>query len=648
MRTRFRRLPIRRKLIAMIMATSLVVVLLATVGYVAADYYASRQDLQQEIEGQARLILDNVAASLDFNDPATAEEVLATLKSSPNLRVACLYDRDGRPFASYVRPDARPCEMEPAPEGSTINGSRVMVSLNHTSRNERAGTLVVRHDLVAVQRRLQRQALIALGLLLIAGAAAMVLSSRLQAFVSEPVLALSRTASEVSSRGDYSLRAERKTEDELGTLVDAFNRMLERIQLREEELSRANEELRREVGERRRAEHERAELLVREREANRLKDEFLATLSHELRTPLNAILGWTKLLRSNAVPPGTQDRALEKIERNAVAQARLVDDMLEISRITTGKLRLEVRGFDLVTLANTAVDSIRPTAEARGVTIERRFEFPSLPTAGDPDRLQQVIWNLLSNAVKFTPPGGDVTIGLRRQDNADEITVTDTGIGIDASFLPNVFETFRQADASSTRAHGGLGLGLSIVRHLVDLHGGTVRAESQGRGTGATFTVQLPVRTMQTEIKAVADPLTPGRGLLKGFRVLAVDDDADTREMLHSALIAAGADAAAVSTAADALTACMATPPDAIVSDIGMPGRDGYDLIQDLHATLGARTPRVAVALSAYAAPRDREKALAAGFQRHIAKPVDPEMLIRTLHMLLTQYTRTEHSEVGT
>ena len=638
---RFRQLPIRRKLIAMIMLTSLVVVLLATVGYLLVDYLVSRKDLQQEVEGQARLILDNVAASLDFNDPSTAYDVLATLKSSPNLRVACLYDRDGTLFASYVRTDAQPCDPAPAPEGTTFLRGRVMVSLHHTSRNERAGTLVVRHDLASLQRRSERQALIVLGLLLIAGAAAMAMSSRLQALVSEPLLALSRTASEVSSRGDYSLRAERKTEDELGTLVDAFNRMLERIQQREEELSRANEELRREIGERRRAEQERAELLVREREANRLKDEFLATLSHELRTPLNAILGWTKLMRSNAVPAGSHERALEKIERNAVAQARLVDDMLEISRITTGKLRLDIRAFDLVSLANTAIDSIRPTAEARGVTIERRFESPSLSTAGDPDRLQQVIWNLLSNAVKFTPAGGTVTIGLRRRDDTDELSVADTGIGIEASFLPNVFETFRQADASSTRAHGGLGLGLSIVRHLVDMHGGTVRAASDGRGRGATFTVQLPVRLMQADLRVTSDPLTPAIGLLKGYRVLAVDDDADTRDLLHSTLIAAGADAHAVSTADEALTACMSAPPDAIVSDIGMPGRDGYDLMRDLQVTLGPRVPRVAVALSAYAAPRDREKALEAGFQRHIPKPVDPEMLVRTLHMLLTQHSRT-------
>ena len=632
----FRQLPIRRKLIAMIMATSLAVVLLATIGYLVVDYYASREDLKQEVEGQARLILDNVEASLYFFDQKTAYEALATLKSSQNLRVACLYDKDGVLFASYVREDAHPCEASPAPEGTTTDASRVMVSLGHHSNGVRDGTLVVRHDLAAVQRRLKRQALIVLGLLLITAAVAMAMSSRLQALVSEPLLALSRTASEVSSRGDYSLRAERRTEDEVGILADAFNRMLERIQLREEELSKANEELRREIGERRRAEQERAELLVREREANRLKDEFLATLSHELRTPLNAILGWTKLLRSNAVAPGGQDRALEKVERNAAAQARLVDDLLEISRITTGKLRLDVRPFDLVALANTAIDSIKPTAEARGVSIERRFESPSLPTGGDPDRLQQVIWNLLSNAVKFTPADGVVSIAIRRVGQHDEITVSDTGIGIEPSFLPNVFETFRQADASSTRAHGGLGLGLSIVKHLVDMHAGTVRARSDGPDTGATFTVTLPVRSA-TRPFTLDGPMAIGAGLLAGFRILAVDDDPDTLELLHSTLLAAGAQPRMAANADDALAACLSSEPDAIVSDLGMPGRDGYMLIHDIHEALGSQTPRVAVAVSAYATTSDREKALAAGFQQHIAKPIDPEGLVRTLHALLTQ-----------
>ena len=354
------------------------------------------------------------------------------------------------------------------------------------------------------------------------------------------------------------------------------------------------------------------------------------------RTPLNAMLGWTRLLRSRGVSTQDQDRALEKVERNAMMQARLVEDLLDVSRITTGKLKLDVRPVDLVAVANTAIDSIRPTAEARGVTIVRRFAEPSLPTGGDPDRLQQVIWNLLSNAVKFTPAGGTVTIGLRRAGDLDHLSVSDTGMGIEPAFLQSVFDTFRQADASATRAHGGLGLGLSIVRHLVELHAGTVIAESAGKSLGATFTVQLPVRT------AAADAAIPGgvdlshARLLAGLTVVVVDDDEDTRELLSSVLGSAGATVDAAANAADALVLCTHLRPDALISDIGMPGRDGYSLIRDVHAALGGSVPRLSVALSAYAAAHDRERAIAAGFDQHIAKPIDPDLLVQELHRLLT------------
>jgi CheY-like chemotaxis protein len=348
------------------------------------------------------------------------------------------------------------------------------------------------------------------------------------------------------------------------------------------------------------------------------------------------MLGWTRLLRSRAVSTQDQDRALEKVERNAMMQARLVEDLLDVSRITTGKLKLDVRPVDLVAVANTAIDSIRPTAEARGVTIVRRFAEPSLPTGGDPDRLQQVIWNLLSNAVKFTPAGGTVTIGLRRAGDLDHLSVSDTGMGIEPAFLQSVFDTFRQADASATRAHGGLGLGLSIVRHLVELHAGTVIAESAGKSLGATFTVQLPVRT------AAADAAIPGgvdlsrARLLAGLTVVVVDDDEDTRELLSSVLGSAGATVDAAANAADALVLCTHLRPDALISDIGMPGRDGYSLIRDVHAALGGSVPRLSVALSAYAAAHDRERAIAAGFDQHIAKPIDPDLLVQELHRLLT------------
>ena len=402
--------------------------------------------------------------------------------------------------------------------------------------------------------------------------------------------------------------------------------MLERIQLREGELSAANEELRKEIADRRRAEQERAELLVREREANRLKDEFLATLSHELRTPLNAILGWTKLMRSGAVPAVGIDRALEKIERNAQVQSRLVEDLLEVSRIASGKLRLDVRSFNLGALITTAIDSIRPAAEARGVAIDRIFEAPAFPTAGDPDRLQQVIWNLLSNAVKFTPSGGAVMVRLRRDGAGDELSVADTGIGIEPAFLPNVFDMFRQADASSTRAHGGLGLGLSIVKNLVEMHGGDVRVQSDGLNRGACFIVRLPVRSLERprEPRSLNLPARGGvlEGLLTGANIVVVDDDDDTRELLQSVFESAGATVRMAASAEEAFTACIEDRPDALVTDIAMPGQDGYGLIQQLQAALGADVPRAIVALTAFAGARDRDRAAEAGFARHISKPI--------------------------
>jgi signal transduction histidine kinase/ActR/RegA family two-component response regulator len=632
----FRRQPIRTKLITMLMVTSAVVLALASAGHLYTDYKNLRHDAESDLKGQAQIILDNAVVAIDYDDTEQAKKTLNTLESNPDVRTACLYDEKDEFFAGYQQPDAAPCSAAVPVTETTQTATRIIVTLESRKDGKKAGTVVLRASLAAVERRLRAQTVIIGIVILLSLGVATLLSARLQEFISEPVIALSRTASDISRRGDYSLRAERRTDDELGVLVDAFNGMLDRIESREADLSRANEDLRREVTERRRAEQERSELLVREREANRLKDEFLATLSHELRTPLNAILGWTKLLRGKSLPPESVDRALEKVERNAQAQARLVEDLLEVSRITAGKLRLDVRAFDLVALAGTAIDTIRPAAEARGIRIERAFDAGSVPTAGDPDRLQQVIWNLLSNAVKFTPPGGTVTIRLVRLGEVDEMTVSDTGIGIEPAFLPNVFDSFRQGDATATRAHGGLGLGLSIVRHLVEIHGGTVAADSRGRDQGATFTVRLPVRDPKRD-RAIAhsgEPVTAG--VLSDFTIVAVDDDEDTRDLLQSVLETAGARVHAAGSASEALALCLTERPDAIVSDIAMPGRDGCSLMQDLHAELGSAVPRVAVALSAYAAPADRERSRAAGYQWHVAKPFDPGDLVHTLRDLLS------------
>jgi signal transduction histidine kinase len=620
----------------MIMLTSATVLVLASAGYLVNDFLRTRDEVRNDLETQANLVLENTVSFIHFDDRPGALDILRTLSENRHLRIACLYDQRARLFVEFsVEGDVTPCEQAAPVDGYTYALNRLTVTRSSWQEGKSTGTIHLRSSLSMIWATLGDQLMVVLVMLLVSLGIALLLSARLQGLVSQPIVTLADTARQVSSRGDYSLRAQRTTDDELGVLVDAFNRMLDRIQLREQELSAANDELRHEVVERRRAEQERAELLVREREANRLKDEFLATLSHELRTPLNAIIGWTRLLRANAVPPSGHDRALEKVERNAEIQTRLVEDLLEISRIASGKLHLEIKEIDLVSIVNRAVDSIRPAAEARGVSIERRFDTASVLTSGDGDRLQQVVWNLLTNAVKFTPSGGTVTISLERHTLLDQLTIRDTGIGIDPAFLPHVFDTFRQADASSTRAHGGLGLGLSIVRHLVEMHGGAVDAHSDGEGKGSTFTVRLPVRDVEAREQETPthDPIATKT--LSGATILVVDDDADSRDLLKSVFESAGATVRAVGSAAEALSAAMERPPDALVSDIAMPGQDGCSLLVQMKERLGPRAPRAAVAVTAFAAERDRQTTAAAGFDRHIAKPFDPVALVHVVEELL-------------
>ena len=406
------------------------------------------------------------------------------------------------------------------------------------------------------------------------------------------------------------------------------------------------------ITERKRADAERNELLKRERaaraeaeEASRLKDEFLATVSHELRTPLTAILGWAQLLQSSSLDQQTTRRALETVERNAHAQMQLIEDLLDVSRIITGKLRLDVRPVELAPIMVAAADAARPAAEAKGIKLSTDSGEDAPVVLGDADRLQQVVWNLLSNAIKFTPQGGEVRLALARRDGQAEISVRDTGQGIAPEFLPHVFERFRQADQTPTRAHGGLGLGLAIVRHLVELHGGAVAATSAGEGQGATFAVQLPLAELRhadggtridkstPEQSAIRKPTS---AILSGLRVLVVDDEQDARDLIQLALAQNGAQVTAADSAGAALAMLERTRPDLLVSDIGMPGADGYELIRQVRereAQLGLdRLP--AVALTAYARPEDRAQALHAGYHTHIPKPVEPHALVAALARL--------------
>jgi signal transduction histidine kinase/ActR/RegA family two-component response regulator len=395
-----------------------------------------------------------------------------------------------------------------------------------------------------------------------------------------------------------------------------------------------------------RAAEERKQLLDSERaaraEAERtsaMKDVFLANLSHELRTPLSAIIGWAQVLRHSAPGDDELRRGLEAIEHNARIQAQLIEDLLDVNRITSGKVRLDIQPVDAVGFIEAAIETVRPAAEAKEIRIEKLLDPTAGPISGDPNRLQQVVWNLLSNAIKFTPRGGRVQVLLERVSSHIEISVADTGIGIRADFLAHVFERFRQQDPSSTRKHGGLGLGLAIAKELVELHGGTVAARSPGEGQGATFTVHLPLTVAQRGDGERFHPRTPNvvplelpASDLAGIKVLVVDDQPDARDLIRRVLADCGAEVLAAGNAEEALLLVEKERPHVLVSDIGMPDVDGFELLRRVRGLGHARGGRVpAIALTAFARSEDRTRALRAGFLVHVSKPVEMSELVATV-----------------
>ncbi|MEP6655710.1 MAG: ATP-binding protein [Betaproteobacteria bacterium] len=407
------------------------------------------------------------------------------------------------------------------------------------------------------------------------------------------------------------------------------------------------------------AAEERKQLLDSERAArsqaermSEMKDEFLATLSHELRTPLSAILGWSHVLRRGVPSSEDVQKGLEAIERNARVQTQLVEDLLDMSRITSGKVRLDIQPVQPVSFIEAAIETVRPAADAKGIRLEKMLDPLAGPISGDPNRLQQVIWNLLSNAIKFTPKDGKVQVLLEQVRSHIEISVADTGIGIDPGFLQHVFDRFRQADPSTTREYGGLGLGLSIVKHLVELHGGTVRGRSQGDGQGATFTVHLPVAVAhratghepRVHPAAAAGMVLDFQPLdLSGIRVLIVDDEPDSRLLLERVLAECKADVLVAADAETALAAVERDGPHVLVSDIGMPGMDGYELLRRVRALGEAKGGKLpAIALTAFARSEDRTRALRAGFRVHVSKPVEPSELVATIASVVG---RTGHQD---
>ena len=446
----------------------------------------------------------------------------------------------------------------------------------------------------------------------------------------------------------YAIERKRVQED-LRLVNDELER---RVEARTAELRDSNQRLQSEIAERTLAQQQAAELLQREQEArqmvesaNRSKDEFLAILSHELRTPLNAILGWSEILRAGEPSRSEVREGIEVIERNARAQARLVEDVLEVSRIICGKVRLRVGPVDLSSVIDAALASARPTAAAKGVSLRRVVDAMSAPVQGDADRLQQVVWNLLSNAIKFTPAGGTVTIRASPANAQASIEVVDTGLGIKADFLPFVFDRFRQFDGSITRSHGGLGLGLSITRHLVEMHDGHISARSDGDGKGAAFMVLLPLSAAVEFAPGTEGPASrnsrseerPAAELpsLDTCKVLVVDDEPDSRRVVVRLLARAQAQVREAGSVAAALEVLAGWTPDVLISDIAMPGEDGYSLLRRLRASPEATLRALpALALTAFVRPEDQAQALSAGFQNHLPKPFEPAALLRAVSSL--------------
>jgi signal transduction histidine kinase/CheY-like chemotaxis protein len=628
----FARLPIHQKLVVSALLVTGLALVMAMLGLSVIDALRYRATAKEDAVALARVIAENTSAAVAFRDADAARETLASVRVRDVVTRACIYLPDGSLFAAYAQGTGG-CPQVPADRAWLgVLGTAVI------SRNGRTqGSVYVERDLSDLRGRLLVTAIAGILMFVFAASMAYMLAQRVHATISGPISALARFARGYGDDPQAEPPALTTAPDEVGDLVRSFNEMLARVRRANDDVTTANRELkhsndalRHENEERRRVETEREAALAREREANRLKDEFLAAVSHELRTPLNAMMGWAQVLATAPPSEETIRKAVTSIVKNARAQTRVIEDLVDVSRIVTGKMRLTFQPLDVRSVVASAVESMEPVADAAGIHIEQVVSRDSCFVMGDRDRLQQVLWNLLSNGVKFTPQGGTVSITLSRHDGKIQVVVSDTGIGITSSFLPHVFDRFRQADGSLTREHGGLGLGLAIVKDLTELHGGSVSASSEGLNRGARVSLILPeLRAELSEEGPAEEGTLPS---LEGITVFAVDDNDDAVAMIAASLARAGAQVDTFTNPLDALAAWQRQPADVLVCDLAMPHMSGLDLLESIRqfdSRRGVFTP--AVAVSAYASEQHQAESLKSGFQFHLSKPLHQDALVRTV-----------------
>jgi signal transduction histidine kinase/ActR/RegA family two-component response regulator len=607
----FMSLPLHRKLVLTSMAKTTIVLFLAMLSLLVLDTLRFRSAATADAAAMATMVGQNIRTALTFDLRPEINAAVQLLRLQTQVERACVYDEEQRLVSSYVKRPGLGCPSA-LPDRRSLFSLSAVAAVEQPGGGARAGSVYVERDWSALQDRVAAAAVASLVVLVLASGAMLLVSHRLHRSVSEPIVRLAGAARQMGTDDRYRVPDIDAPPDEVGELVSAFGAMVDRLRTGSEE---------------------REALLRREQEANRLKDEFLATVSHELRTPLNAIVGWSHVLATTKPDAATVEKAAARLHRNAQMQARVIDDLIDISRIVTGKLRVVTEPVDLRTIVEAAVEAIRPTAGQAEVALTVALPAEPCMVKGDRDRLQQVAWNLLANAVKFAP-SGTVSVSISKGGRALELRVADNGIGIDRAFLDHVFDRFRQAEPMITREHGGLGIGLAVVRELVQLHGGTIRAESGGRGQGATFVVRLPRFLGDAPAMPVEDQLPS----LHGISVLAVDDNADALELVEAALTRAGARVRVAASGAEAIETWRAEPADVLLCDLAMPMMGGAQVlaaIRDLDRRAGRMTP--AIAVTAHATEEQVSRSARAGFQMHIAKPFDPARLVRAVTSVRTR-----------